>query len=472
MTRIFPILCLLGMIVSYVPAMELTAQDAKTANAAKRPPNLIIVLTDDQGYADVGFNGCTDIPTPHLDRIANEGVRFTNGYVTYSVCGPSRAGLMTGRYQDRFGSSRNPTIDPSNASAGIPLSEKTLAEVLTTVGYTNMAVGKWHLGTHPTLQPLVRGFDEFFGFLSGGHRYFPEELTLEDLSECKKQYDWYRTKLLRNEKRVATKEYLTDELSNAAVDFIDRQKDKPFFLYLAYNAPHGPLQATDKYLDRFQHIDDMKRRTYAAMVSAVDDGVGKILAKLDEHNLSNDTLIVFLSDNGGPTKVNASSNAPLRGAKGSPFEGGIRVPFAMRWSGTIPSGMDYDLPVISMDIFATIVAQAGATVSKDRPLDGVDLLPFLTGAKPGPPHDKLFWRFLSKETLVIRRGDNKLIRSGSDNLGSLFDLSNDISESNNVAERNRSVADELASEAETWDEQMIPPAYPGLGSWLKNKDPK
>jgi arylsulfatase A-like enzyme len=466
MFRFLATLFLVGMSASILPTSNLTAQDGKVA---QRPPNLIIVLTDDQGYADVGFNGCTDIPTPHIDRIANEGVRFTNGYVSYSVCGPSRAGLMTGRYQDRFGSSLNPTIDPSNPAAGIPVSETNLAEALKTVGYTNMAVGKWHLGTHPTLQPLARGFDEFFGFLSGGHRYFPEELTLQDLSEVKKQWDWYRTKLLRNEKRVEITEYLTDELSNATVDFIDRQKDKPFFLYLAYNAPHGPLQATEKYLDRFQRIENQKRRTYAAMVSAVDDGVGKILAKLEEHNLSQDTLIVFLSDNGGPTKKNGSSNAPLRGDKGSPFEDGIRVPFAMRWTGTLPSGVDYERPVISLDILATIAPQAGVTIAEDRPLDGVDLLPFLTGAQQGPPHDKLYWRFFKSNTFVIRSGDDKLIHNASANAKQLYDLANDISESKNLSDQRGSVTDQLTSEAQQWSQELVPPAYPGLGTWLKKK---
>jgi arylsulfatase A-like enzyme len=448
--------------------MILLAGLARAGDAAeKRLPNLIIVLTDDQGYADVGFNGCRDIPTPNIDRIASEGVRFTNGYVTFAVCGPSRAGLITGRYQDRFGSCLNPTIDPSNANAGVPLSEKNLAEVLGPAGYTSMAVGKWHLGTHPTLRPLERGFDEFFGFLSGGHRYFPDELTLNDFSEINKQFEWYRTRLLRNEERIDIKEYLTDELSNAACDFIERQHDKPFLLYLAYNAPHTPLQATEKYLDRFRHIQDKKRRTYAAMVSAVDDGVGRVLAKLDEHDLSKDTIVVFLSDNGGPTRSNGSNNDPLRGGKGSPYEGGIRVPFAMRWTGTIPAGMDYELPVISLDIFATIVAQAGITVSSDRPLDGVDLVPYLSGAKQGAPHDRLFWRFYKKNILVVREGADKLIRTVSDDRTELYELNADIGESTDVANQKAGVTRELIRQADDWAKDLKPPAYPGLGTWLK-----
>lgn len=254
-------------------------QNAKRDIQASKP-NVIIILADDLGYADVGFNGSTEIPTPNIDRIAKEGVVFTNGYVTYSVCGPSRAGLITGRYQNRFGYATNPIIAPDDPNMGLPLSERTLATELKTAGYTNGVIGKWHLGTHESLKPDKRGFDHFFGFLSGGHRYFPEEYIFKDLSEVKKDWDWYQTKLLLNNEPVEETDYLTDALSREAVKFIDANRDHPFFLYLAYNAPHGPLQATAEYLSRFSHIENEKRRTYAAMVSAMDDGIGKVLDKL------------------------------------------------------------------------------------------------------------------------------------------------------------------------------------------------
>ena len=228
------------------------APSAEVSEQLERPPNLVLIVTDDQGWWDVGFNGCTDIPTPNIDRIAREGVRFSDGYVTDSVCGPSRAGLITGRYQDRFGASRNPTIDPSVPDNGVPRTERNLAELLGPRGYKTMAVGKWHLGTHPDLVPSERGFDEFYGFLSGGHRYFPEQLTLEDLSEVDRPWAWYQTKLLHNVRRVSIDEYLTDALSSAAVEFVERTQDSPFFLYLAYNAPHTPLQAPPEYLERLQ----------------------------------------------------------------------------------------------------------------------------------------------------------------------------------------------------------------------------
>jgi len=289
-------------------------------------PNVIIILTDDQGYQDVGFNGCKDIPTPNLDKIAKHGIVCTNAYVTYAVCGPSRAGLITGRYQDRFGFGRNPLFAPNDPNQGLPLTEQTLASVLKQADYRTMAIGKWHLGAYEKQRPLNRGFDEFFGFLTGGHMYFPEKLTLSDISEVKSQFAAYKTKILKDNTRVDIKKYLTDALSDEAVNFIERNKEKPFFLYLAYNAPHTPLQVTDKYLNRFKNIENTKRRKYAAMVSSIDDGVGRILNKLEELKIIDNTIIFYLSDNGGPEKHNGSDNGPLREGKGSLYEGGIHVP--------------------------------------------------------------------------------------------------------------------------------------------------
>ena len=355
-------------------------------------PNLIIILADDLGNADVGFNGCKDIPTPQIDKIAEGGVRFTNGYVSYCVCGPSRAGLLTGRYQDRFGFSRNPLFAPNDPQMGLPLSEETLADALKKAKYTSIAIGKWHMGAHESLHPLKRGFDDFYGFLSGGHQYFPEELTLNSPFEAKSQYDGYKTKLLRNYEREDEKEYLTDAFSREAVSYIEKNKDHPFFIYLAYNAPHTPLQATEKYLSRFPEITNQKRKTYAAMVSAIDDGVGLILAKLEALNLRQNTILVFLSDNGGPEKHNGSDNGILRGQKGDLFEGGIHVPFAMSWPAVIPVGMVYKKPVISLDVFASIIAQTKIPVKTKNPIDGVNIIPYLVGERTGAPHDRLFWR--------------------------------------------------------------------------------
>ncbi|NDV61493.1 sulfatase-like hydrolase/transferase [Puniceicoccales bacterium CK1056] len=425
-------------------------------------PNLIVILTDDQGYNDVGFNGGTEIPTPHIDTIASNGIRFTNGYVSYSVCGPSRAGLLTGRYQDRFGFTRNPTIDPSVPHAGIPLEEKNIAEVLSPTGYQSMIIGKWHMGSHPQNHPLNRGFDEFYGFLAGGHQYFPSELTLNDLSEVSKKWEWYRTKLLRDHTRVEETEYLTDAFSREAVSFVERQacSEKPFFLYLAYNAPHAPLQATEKYLKRFKHIKDKKRRTYAAMVSAVDDGVGLLLNALEEKELMEDTIIIFLSDNGGSSK-NASDNTPLRDWKASLFEGGVRVPFAIQWKNHLPAGVDYDHPVISLDILPTIAELSGSPVSSERPLDGVNLIPFLTGEKEERPHEQLFWRTLQNDDWAIRKGDIKLVRSRTkEKKADLYDLARDMVESTDLSSSMKKEKNELQTAWDNWEAQLKPLAFP------------
>ena len=436
---------------------------------AAEKPNFIIILTDDQGYADVGFNGSKDIRTPHIDRIANEGTKFDNGYVSYAVCGPSRAGLLTGRYQGRFGFDRNPHMDPTDASSGMPLDEKMIAEVLKPVGYTSSIIGKWHMGSHPTLHPNKRGFDHFYGFLSGGHRYFPEDLIYQDIEAGLNQEDlskvrtsWYYTKLLENTKRVETDEYLTDELSNAAVEFIKREKDNPFFLYLAYNAPHTPLQASQKYLDRNKHIPEGKRRTYAAMITAVDDGVGRVLATLDELGLDDNTLVFFLSDNGGSNK-NASDSGELRGHKGDYFEGGIHVPFAMRWPGTVPAGLVYSNPISSLDILATFAGLSNAPIAEDKPLDGVNLIPYVTGKNKGLPHEILFWRNFDKGIVAARQGNIKTILLKKKQQKHLYDLDKDLSETTNLYQSKTETFIEQQKKMAAWEGELADkPAFKGL----------
>ena len=424
------------------------------------PPNLIVILTDDQGYADVGFNGCRDIPTPNIDRIAREGVRFTNAYVTYAVCGPSRAGLITGRYQDRFGFGRNPLFAPRDSTMGLPQSEQTLAEILGQAGYRSAALGKWHLGAHLSQHPLHRGFEHFFGFLSGGHRYFSDEWTLPDEWAVTSQFEAYRTKLLRDHQRVTETEYLTDALSREAAEYVREFRDDPFFLYLAYNAPHAPLQATDEYLDRFAHISDPKRRTYAAMVSAVDDGVGRLLDVLDELGIAENTLVVFLSDNGGQETENHADNGPLRGQKGDFTEGGVRVPFAMRWPSRLEPGTDFPEAVSSMDIFASIVA-ANAGLTPDNPIDGVDLLPYLTGKATGAPHEALFWKNSDQDKFAVRSGTDKLVnRNGSDRR---YDLGTDIGEDNDLHSPGDTVTPMLKARYLGWEQETMVPAFLGLG---------
>ena len=426
-----------------------------------KPPNVIVIISDDQGYADVGFHGSNEIFTPNIDRIAKNGVVFSEGYVSYAVCSPSRAGLITGRYQNRFGYSRNILLAPNDSLMGLPLSEQTLPDVLNNVDYKTKAIGKWHLGAHKSLVPEKRGFDEFFGFLIGGHRYFPEDLTLNDLTEARRQMDGYITKIYDNGKRINTKKYLTEELSDNAVKFIEDNSDNPFFLYLSYNAPHTPLQATTKDLERNKHIDIEKRQTYAAMVSSMDDGIGLILDKLEQKNIFENTIVFFFSDNGGVEWYNFSDNGPLRGIKGDFFEGGIRVPFAMQWPNKIEPGTIYDKPIIALDIFATVASAAKAEKYIKNEIDGVNLIPYLSGNKSGLPHEYLYWKNPDKDIDVIRDDRYKYLRIKNDEY--IFDLKNDISEESNIINLSKPIYDRLKSQFKLWEKDMIDPVFMDLG---------
>ncbi len=427
----------------------------------RRKPNLVVIMADDLGYADVGFNGCSDIPTPHIDSIAKEGVRFTSGYVGYPVCGPSRASFITGRYGQRFGFERNPLYSTQDPNMGLARSEKTIATTLSAVGYRCGIVGKWHLGAHETLHPLARGFHSFFGHLGGGHRYFPNELTIKNSADATDEAGSYRTWILKDHTPVPPKQYLTDEFSDASVRFINTNANTPFFLFLSYNAPHLPLAATQKYLDRFPDLSG-KRKTYAAMVSAVDDGVGKTLSALREHGILDDTLVFFLSDNGGPHLKNASSNKPLKGGKSDVWEGGYRVPFAARYPHNIPAGTTYEHPVSSLDIFATIAKLADAHVPPEHALDGVNLLPYLNGTKKGVPHNAIYIRKFDQQRYAIRCGNKKLVIPAAGSTPQLYDLSNDISETKNIASQETGTVNRLKAELYDWTAELIDPTFTGL----------
>lgn len=449
---------ILGNAISDQPdlgAIELTKPN-------KSNPNVILIVTDDQGYADVGFNGSKDIPTPHIDRIANNGVVFTQGYVSYAVCAPSRAGLITGRYQDRFGYSRNPLYKPFDSTIGLPLTEQTLPEFLQQAGYNTMGIGKWHLGVHEQFRPWNRGFNHFFGFLGGGHRYFPNEYDITHQDSAKNEGQSYRTKLIRNEQTVEETEYLTDVLSREAVSFIEKNKEQPFFLYLAYNAPHSPLQASPKYLSRFEHIKDVKRKTYAAMVSAVDDGVGAVLDKLNELRLTENTIVIFLSDNGGPESDNASNNGALRAGKSSLYEGGIRVPFAMQWPKQIAPNTKYNQPIISLDIFATIAANITSTTKPKNELDGVNLIPFIKGNHKKSPHEYLFWRqFDQKNYAVLHESGIKEVIIKDTSI-QVYNLKLDIGEEKNTIDQNRTLLNSFELQRKKWEANTIAPLFFGL----------
>jgi arylsulfatase A-like enzyme len=442
----------LGLLVCAVPAMPIGAADQPT-----RKPNVVVIVADDLGYADVGFQGCKDIPTPHLDALAKGGVVCTSGTVTHPFCSPTRAGLLTGRYQQRFGHEYNLTLMPNNKDVGLPVDQTTLADVLKKAGYRTGAVGKWHLGGHASFHPNRRGFDDYFGFLGGGHHYFDHNRFKTDPQKAKADFF---SPLLRNETPVEETGYLTDVLGREAAAFVDANKARPFFLYLAFNAPHAPLQATPAHLERLKGIADEKRRTYAAMVCSVDDAVGVVMAKLKEHKLTDDTLVVFLSDNGGPVAVNASSNAPLRGVKGDVYEGGVRVPFVMSWSAKLKPGK-FDEPVSSLDVFPTVTTAAGADLPKGVSLDGVDLIPHLTGAsKSSLANRTLFWRTGGGESFAARRGAIKLVKNGQQP-AELYDLAADIGEAKDLAKDRPETLAALQTELDAWNKTLVAPRWQG-----------
>ena len=440
---------------------------------AAEPPNLVVIMADDLGYADVGFNGCSDIPTPNIDRIAKGGVVFTDAYVTYTVCAPSRAGFITGRYPQRFGFERNPAYQPNSPEIGLTRHEKTLAEALRPAGYTSALVGKWHLGAHDDYHPLKRGFDEFFGHVGGGKRYFPELLTKETTTDAKNEWDSYHTWITRGFTPVKTTGYLTDEFTRESLDFIRRSAataapQKPFFLFLAYNAPHGPLEAPADEIAKFGHIQDEKRRTYAALISVMDRGIGQILDLLDEQKLADNTLVVFLSDNGGAVYTHGSRNTPLRGAKAEPWEGGWRVPMAARWPAMFPAGLKYAQPVSSMDIFATIAATNALQPDPQRPLDGVNLAPFVRGENADAPHQRIYLRMFDHGAFAMREGNYKIIRSkraknsNDEAAVQLYDLAGDVSEKRNLAATEPERVQAMRRDYEQWNTQLIAPAFEGL----------
>lgn len=408
-----------------------------------RRPNILLIVADDLGYADLGVQGCRDIPTPNIDSIANNGVRFTNGYVSCPVCSPTRAGLMTGRYQQRFGHEHNPgNAETAVPEFGLPLSEATLAERLKQTGYATGMFGKWHLGYRPEMQPQKRGFDEFYGFLAGAHSYLHASVGGGE-------------SILRGTEPVSGIDYTTDAFAREAAAFIEGYRDQPFFVYLPFNAVHAPLEALEKHLSRFSGIEDKKRRVFAAMMSAMDDGVGQVLAKLRELGIEEDTLIFFISDNGGPTPQTSSSNRPLRGYKGQVLEGGIRVPFLVQWKGHIPLGKVDERPVISLDIHPTALAAAGAA-PQAPPLDGVNLLPHLTGNADGLVHERLFWRY--GEQSAARVGDWKLLNQG-DGPPKLYNLAEDIGEAADLAEKEPEKVRELQAAYDEWNATNTAPRW-------------
>ncbi len=433
---------------------------------AERKPNIILILADDLGYADLGCQGSREVVTPRIDSLAANGVRFTAGYVSAPQCCPSRAGLMTGRYQNRFGFEYN--FGPADRGSGLSVKERTIADDLKAAGYVTAIVGKWHLGDAEGLRPYERGFQESL-WHAGGGVYFPAPGT-EGIPGLRRGPD-----------PVKLAGYSTDVFARQAAEFIARHRHEPFFLYLPFVAPHWPMEAKPEHLEGFAHVKDLHRRTFLAMMASLDKGVGVVLDKLRETNLEERTLVFFLSDNGGPTGSprasfdapfqygqNTSLNVPLRGVKGDLLEGGIRVPFLAQWKGHLPAGKTYDQPVISLDILPTALAAAGAPVSSDRRLDGTNLLPFIRGEKSGPAHETLFWRFKfppkqeNRHRWAIRQGNWKLVKNDVEPI-SLYNLATDVGEMHNLASQHPDRVAALEATWHRWNAEMLPPAWEGAG---------
>lgn len=455
------------------------------ANADDRP-NIVLILCDDLGYADVGFNGSLDIITPNLDALAANGTVFSSAYVCHPFCGPSRMGLMTGKYPHTFGAPFNlPNsglgIEDFNQQ-GIPIDEKLISTVLQDAGYFTGAIGKWHLGIQPQHHPNRRGFTDFYGFLGGGHMYFPEKygpIYERQKRSGKTNFNDYIAPLEHNGKQVEETEYMTDGLSREAVRFVNSasEKDTPFFLYLAYNAPHTPLEAKPEDLAKLTKITDEKRRTYAAMVYAVDRGVGKVVDALQATDKLENTLIIFLSDNGG--KIGAgSNNGPLQQGKGSVCEGGIRVPMFFHWPSELAAGSNYDHPVSALDFYPTFARLAEAKIPDTKQQDGTDIWDSLLAGKSARPNTPIFalryWNGF--HNVGIRQNEWKASRRGPKAAWNLFNLNLDIGEKNNVSEENPEMTKQLVEAAKQWSQSHTQPLWfdnkKAESAWQTNNMPK
>lgn len=465
-------------LIASLALMVLALTDHASAEAPR--PNIVLILCDDLGYSDVGFNGSTDIVTPNLDQLATGGTVFTSAYVTHPFCGPSRMGLMSGRYSHEFGGPYNLPGD-ADCPDGIPVSEVLVSKVLQDAGYYTGAVGKWHMGIAPQFHPNKRGFDDYYGFLGGGHEYFPDEYRPKYQRQIKEgplNVREYVRPLEHNGKQVEENEYITDALSREASRFVTEasKKDEPFFLYLAYNAPHSPLQAKEEDMAQFPAIENGKRKTYAGMVYAVDRGVGELVETLKLTGELENTLIVFLSDNGGKLSL-GGQNSPLREGKGSVFEGGFRVPMFFHWPGHVAAGEKFASPVSSLDFYPTFAGLAGAAIPEGKEIDGKDVWPHVmagTNPRAGQPIFALRHR-LGFSDVAARQDRWKAVRV-SQQPWKLFDIDNDMAETNDLAAKHPEVIVDLVGQAKEWSKSHTQPGWYDAPSvereWKENDMPQ
>lgn len=440
-----------------------------TLHAADAPkPNIIVIFADDLGYGDIGVHDGKEVPTPHIDALAASGVRCTSGYVSAPYCSPSRAGFLTGRYQTHFGHEFNPHVG-NEATLGLPLTERTIADRLRSLGYATGLVGKWHQGYNAAHHPQSRGFDDYFGFLVGGHNFLLHKDAEPKFGSAHSHNMIYRDRELQK-----LDGYTTDLFTDEAIAFIDRHNDRPWFLYLAYNAVHTPLEIKESLSSRIPaSMKDKDRRGYLSLLLGLDDNVGRLIEHIKKSGIEKNTLIFFVSDNGGSGHkpffaYNAGNNTPLRGDKGQTLEGGIRVPFFVVWPGKLPAGKVYEPPVIALDILPTALAVANE--QSDIQLDGVDLIPYLNDENSAVPHETLFWRFGPQK--AVRKSQWKLVDwrdlgAKTQSGWQLYDLDKDIGETTNLATQHPEIVAELSEAWDRWNKKNVAPIWHGTA----NEDP-
>lgn len=480
---------------------QLNNPSAHSNHGDSRPPNVIVILADDLGKYDLSLYGGLNISTPHIDSIGINGVTFDYGYSTAAICAPSRAGLLTGQYQQRFGFEFQPHRNYPNSlfekaflrtminkeewliqenedaprnkfsrKQGLTKEVPTLAEVMKKNGYRTGIFGKWHLGTADSSKPNNRGFDVQYGFYEAfalyADRRDKDYVHYKHMDDFKDRWMWRKgdkaeSRVRLNDSIIDEKEYLTFAIAREANSFISANKEKPFFMYVPFNAPHEPFQAPRSYYEKLSHIKDDNKRIYYAMVQALDDAVGSIISELRRCNLEENTIVIFTSDNGAATYTHAVTNEPLKGGKMMYFEGGINVPFMMQWKGNIPKHKTMEMMVSQLDIFSTVCDAAGINTD-DLTLDGVNLLPYVKGVKLDKPHRELFWR--NAYTFAARYQNWKVMVDDEHHTIELFNLTKDRSETDNVAEEHKALLQQLRKDIEEWNKMMMPPAWP----WILN----
>jgi arylsulfatase A-like enzyme len=470
-------------------------------------PNIIIILADDLGKNDISLYDPSGVITPNINRLAGEGAVFTEAYATSSVCNPSRAGLLTGRYQQRFGNERQimsrypqngfeffifknfvdtrplQLIDPwcsppqeEIRKQGLPESEISLFELMHAIGYRTGCTGKWHLGYYEPHLPQNKGIDEFYGFYEAFSLYAPKgnkDIVNHKHRIFQNRRIWRQKRkgpsaIVHNGQVIEEKGYLTERIAEEACRFIEENEGNPFFLYVPFNAPHTPFQAPKSYCDRFLDVKDENKRVYYAMIAALDDAVGEIMKQVKESGIEENTLIFFCSDNGGATYTGATENGDLKGGKMTYFEGGLNVPFILKWKGTVAPGHTYHEPVSLMDIFTTAVSSCHVPLPENVQIDGMDLIPYLSGEKNGSPHDYLFWR--TGFSKALRNGNWKIVVNSRDDFLLLYDLAADKQEKYDLKAGQPEIVKQLLGRLAEWEDGLKPPLWPGVMEYEEEID--